>query len=289
VSPLEKRARTAPAEGVREQSVHTAADHMAQSLCGRRAQHLARARWSREVAKVAEVPPRLAAITVAAQGAGAQCRKEALHPRLEAGAEAYVVLEHHRDRVRVVGLRAPLPEAQVRQCAAHGSAREQPTREGPLAIGARCKRGRPFQPQHLLERRRFNVWRHVRVQFACPPQLGGAHRRAIHTVHEADIGLWCELLELRSSTCPPVRPPCEVDAKELYSRGDSSRRHARAGKKARRRAWRRPTSTVQHGTGNTTAPPLRFYGIIASNNNARGRSKSKDKNPNDLILFLMSL
>eukprot|EP00964_Phaeocystis_antarctica_P147795 scaffold114500_cov72-Phaeocystis_antarctica.AAC.3 len=165
---------------------------MAQSFCGRCAQHLARAGWSREVTKVAEVPPRLAAVTIAAQGARAQCRKEALHPRLEAGAEARVVLEDHRDRVRVVGLRAPLPEAQVRQCAAHGTAREQPAREVPLAVRARRKRGR----------------RRVRAQFACPPQLGGGHRCTVHAVHEADIGLWRELLELRGSTCPPVRPPC---------------------------------------------------------------------------------
>ena len=65
----------------------------------------------------------------------------------------------------------------------------------------------------------------MRAQLARPPKLGAGHRSAIYAVHEPDIGLWRELLELRSSTCPPVRPPCQVDAKELCPRGNSSRRH----------------------------------------------------------------
>ena len=113
----------------------------------------------------------------------------------------------------------------MRQRADHRSAREQPPREVPLAVGARRNRGRPLHPQHLLERRRFNVWRRVRAQLARPPKLSAGHRSAIYAVHEPDIGLWRELLELRSSTCPPVRPPCQVDAKELCPRGNSSRRH----------------------------------------------------------------
>ena len=160
MAPLEQRARTTPAEDVPEQTVHATTDDVAQPVCGWWSQYLARARRSREVAQVTEVPRRLAA--AAAQGAGAQRRKESVHPSVEAVAEVCVVLEHDRYRVRVVGLRAPLPQAQVRQRAAHSATREKAAREVPLAIWARRQRVRPFLPQHLIECRCGDVGRRVR-------------------------------------------------------------------------------------------------------------------------------